>query len=318
VNITALFPKLNQQKGCWLVRTKAVLKDAFSSSCSHFFCNLISGWRLPSVYMAKIPHPIRLIGLVLSAVIISFSTVKAQKAPATPAGTPDEKTITSSGNLPSPTWLFKAISAALPEFDWKTKVRELVSDPNFEKSDYPDDLSKISNLGVRLAVAFVAIMAQDYESVEKAAKAATELSSGFSVASDIKAKAEEAQDAAKAGKWDDVNTKLDLIAQDVAKELKSGSHKEEATMSFATGWLTGLRQGPLPGLLVTQLKAVGQNYKANNDGKDHGNYKTITDGATEIAEAIKKDQSKPLSKEEVTALRDKTGQLIKTIETVAS
>jgi hypothetical protein len=287
--------------------------------------------------MAKIPHPIRLIGLVLSAVIISFSTVKAQKAPATPAGTPDEKTITSSGNLPSPTWLFKAISAALPEFDWKTKVRELVSDPNFEKSDYPDDLSKISNLGVRLAVAFVAIMAQDYESVEKAAKAATELSSGFSVASDIKAKAEEAQDAAKAGKWDDVNTKLDLIAQDVAKELKSGSHKEEATMSFATGWLTGLniissavaenyneqaalliRQGPLPGLLVTQLKAVGQNYKANNDGKDHGNYKTITDGATEIAEAIKKDQSKPLSKEEVTALRDKTGQLIKTIETVAS
>jgi predicted outer membrane lipoprotein len=216
-------------------------------------------------------------------------------------------------------------------------VRELVSDPNFEKSDYPDDLSKISNLGVRLAVAFVAIMAQDYESVEKAAKAATELSSGFSVASDIKAKAEEAQDAAKAGKWDEVNEKLDLIAQDVAKELKSGSHKEEATMSFATGWLTGLniissavaenyneqaalliRQGPLPGLLVTQLKAVGQNYKANNDGKDHGNYKTITDGATEIAEAIKKDQSKPLSKEEVTALRDKTGQLIKTIETVAS
>jgi len=287
--------------------------------------------------MAKIPHPIRLTGLVLSAVIIGFSTAKAQKAPATPAGTPDEKTITSSGNLPSPTWLFKAISAALPEFDWKTKVRELVSDPNFEKTDYPDDLSKISNLGVRLAVAFVAIMAQDYESVEKAAKAATELSSGFSVASDIKAKAEEAQDAAKSGKWDEVNAKLDLISQDVAKELKSGSHKEEATMSFATGWLTGLniissavaenyneqaalliRQGPLPGLLVTQLKAVGQNYTANNDGKEHGNYKTITDGATEIAEAVKKDQSKPLSKEEVTALRDKTGQLIKTIETVAS
>ena len=287
--------------------------------------------------MAKIPHPIRLTGLVLSAVIISFSTVKAQKAPATPAGTPDEKTITSSGNLPSPTWLFKAISAALPEFDWKTKVRELVSDPNFEKSDYPDDLSKNSNLGVRLAVAFVAIMAQDYESVEKAAKVATELSSGFSVASDIKAKAEEAQDAAKSGKWDEVNAKMDLISQDVAKELKTGSHKEEATMSFATGWLTGLniissavaenyneqaalliRQGPLPGLLVTQLKAVGQNYTANNDGKEHGNYKTITDGATEIAEAVKKDQSKPLSKEEVTALREKTGKLIKTIETVAS
>jgi hypothetical protein len=320
-----------------LAGTKADLEDAFSSSFSHFFCNLISGWRLPSVYMAKIPHPIRLTGLVLSAVIISFSAAKAQKAPATPAGTPDEKTITSSGNLPSPTWLFKAISAALPEFDWKTKVRELVSDPNFEKSDYPDDLSKISNLGVRLAVAFVAIMAQDYESVEKAAKVATELSSGFSVASDIRANAEEAKNSAKSGKWDDVNTKLDLIAQDVAKELKSGSHKEEATMSFATGWVTGLniissavaenyneqaalliRQGPLPGLLVTQLKSLSENYKSNNDGKDHANYKTITDGATEIAEAVKKDQNKPFSKEEVTALRDKTGQLIKTIETVAS
>jgi hypothetical protein len=180
-------------------------------------------------------------------------------------------------------------------------------------------------------------MAQDYESLEKAAKAATELSSGFSVSSDIKAKAEEAQDAAKAGNWDEVNTKLDLIAQDVAKELKSGAHKEEATMSFVTGWLTGLniitsavaenyneqaalliRQGPLPGLLVTQLKAVSQNYKSNNDGKDHGNYKTITDGATEIAETVRKDQSKPLSKEEVATLRDKSGQLIKTIETVAS
>jgi hypothetical protein len=287
--------------------------------------------------MAKIPHPIRLTGLVLSAVIITLSTARAQKAPATPAGTPDEKTITGSGNLPSPTWLFKAISAALPEFDWKTKVRELVSDPNFEKSDYPDDLSKISNLGVRLAVAFVAIMAQDYESVEKAAKVSAELSSGFSVSGDIKSKAEEAQDSAKAGKWDEVNAKLDLIAQDVSKELKSGAHKAEATMSFATGWLTGLnvissalaenysesaatliRQGPLPGLLVEQLKSVSQNYKQNDDGKDHSNYKSITDGVTEIAEAVRKDQNKPLSKDEVVALRDKTGQLIKSIETLAS
>ena len=107
-------------------------------------------------------------------------------------------------------------------------------------------------------------------------------------------------------------------------------------MSFATGWLTGLnimtsavsenyneqaalliRQGPLPGLLVSQLKSVSQNYKANNDGKDHSNYKTITDGVTEIAEAVKKDQSKPLSKEEVASLRDKTGQLIKSIETLS-
>lgn len=289
-----------------------------------------------SVYMAKIPHPIRLTGLVLSAVIITLGTARAQKAPATPAGTPDDKTITSSGNLPSPTWLFKAISAALPEFDWKTKVRELTSDPNFEKSDYPDDLSKVSNLGVRLAVAFVAIMAQDYESVEKAAKVSAELSSGFSVSSDIKSKAEEARDLAKAGKWEDVNSKLDLIAQDVAKELKTGAHKSEATMSFATGWLTGLniissaladnyseeaatliRQGPLPGLLVEQLKAVAQNYKSNDDGKDHSNYKTITDGVTAVAEAIRKDQTKPLSKDEVVALRDKSGELIKSIETLS-
>jgi hypothetical protein len=289
-----------------------------------------------SVYMAKIPHPIRLTGLVLSAVIISFSTARAQQAPPTPAGTPDEKTITSSGNLPSPTWLFKKISEVLPEFDWKTKVRELASDPNFEKSDYPDDLSKVSNLGIRLAVAFVAIMAKDYESVEKAAKVSTELASGFTAATDIKAKAEEAQEAAKNEKWDEVNTKLDLIAQDVAKELKTGAHQEEATMSFATGWLTGLniissavaqnynefaalfiRQGPLPGLLVTQLKAVSSNYKSNNDGKDHSNYKTITDGVTEIAEAVTKDQTKPLSKDEVVALRDKTGQLIKSIETLS-
>ena len=289
-----------------------------------------------SVYMAKIPHPIRLTGLVLSAVIITLGTARAQKAPATPAGTPDDKTITSSGNLPSPTWLFKAISAALPEFDWKTKVRELVADPNFEKSDYPDDLSKVSNLGVRLAVAFVAIMAQDYESVEKAAKVSAELSSGFSVSSDIKSKAEEARDLAKEGKWDEVNSKLDLIAQDVAKELKTGAHKSEATMSFATGWLTGLniissaladnyseeaatliRQGPLPGLLVEQLKAVAQNYKSNNDGKDHSNYKSITDGVTAVAEAIRKDQTKPLSKDEVVALRDKSGDLIKSIETLS-
>ena len=301
-----------------------------------FFLQFDIGLASTSVYMAKIPHPIRLTGLVLSAVIITLGTARAQKAPATPAGTPDDKTITSSGNLPSPTWLFKAISAALPEFDWKTKVRELTSDPNFEKSDYPDDLSKVSNLGVRLAVAFVAIMAQDYESVEKAAKVSAELSSGFSVSSDIKSKAEEARDLAKAGKWEDVNSKLDLIAQDVAKELKTGAHKSEATMSFATGWLTGLniissaladnyseeaatliRQGPLPGLLVEQLKAVAQNYKSNDDGKDHSNYKTITDGVTAVAEAIRKDQTKPLSKDEVVALRDKSGELIKSIETLS-
>ena len=287
--------------------------------------------------MAKIPHPIRLTGLALSAFIITLGTAQAQKAPATPAGTPDSKTITSSGNLPSPTWLFKAINAAVPEFDWKTKVRELTSDPNFEKSDYPDDLSKITNLGIRLAVAFVAIMAQDYESLEKAAKVSSELASGFSVSSDITSKAEEARDLAKDGKWDEVNTKLDLIAQDVSKELKSGAHKSEATMSFATGWLTGLnimssaladnysetaatliRQGPLPGLLVEQLKSVSQNYKTNNDGKDHSNYKTITDGVTEIAEAVKKDQNKPFTKDELAALRDKSGALIKSIETLAS
>ena len=287
--------------------------------------------------MAKIPHPIRLTGLALSAFIITLGTAQAQKAPATPAGTPDSKTITSSGNLPSPTWLFKAINAAVPEFDWKTKVRELTSDPNFEKSDYPDDLSKITNLGIRLAVAFVSIMAKDYESLEKAAKVSSELASGFSVSSDITSKAEEARDLAKDGKWDEVNTKLDLIAQDVSKELKSGAHKSEATMSFATGWLTGLnimssaladnysetaatliRQGPLPGLLVEQLKSVSQNYKTNNDGKDHSNYKTITDGVTEIAEAVKKDQNKPFTKDELAALRDKSGALIKSIETLAS
>ena len=107
-------------------------------------------------------------------------------------------------------------------------------------------------------------------------------------------------------------------------------------MSFATGWLTGLniissaladnyseeaatliRQGPLPGLLVEQLKAVAQNYKSNNDGKDHSNYKSITDGVTAVAEAIRKDQTKPLSKDEVVALRDKSGDLIKSIETLS-
>ena len=287
--------------------------------------------------MAKIPHPIRLTGLALSAFIITLGTAQAQKAPATPAGTPDSKTITSSGNLPSPSWLFQAINAAVPEFDWKTKVRELTLDPNFEKSDYPDDLSKITNLGIRLAVAFVSIMAKDYESLEKAAKVSSELASGFSVSSDITSKAEEARDLAKDGKWDEVNTKLDLIAQDVSKELKSGAHKSEATMSFATGWLTGLnimssaladnysetaatliRQGPLPGLLVEQLKSVSQNYKTNNDGKDHSNYKSITDGVTEIAEAVKKDQNKPFTKDELAALRDKSGALIKSIETLAS
>ena len=290
--------------------------------------------------MATIPQPVRLTGFILSALVITLTTALAQKAPqppATPAQTPDEKTITSSGNLPSPTWLFKAISAALPQFDWKAHVQQFVADPNFEKSDYPDDLSKISNLGIRLAVAFVAIMAQDYDSLEKAASVSSQLSSSFSVSSDIKAKAEEAQEAAKAGNWDVVDEKMDLIAQDVAKELKSGAHKEEATMSFATGWLTGLnlistaladdyseaaakliRQGPLPGLLVTQLKTLNESYTQNNDGKNHTNYKAITDGVTEIAEAIKKDQSKPLTKEEVTALRDKSGKLIKDIETLAS
>ena len=289
-----------------------------------------------SVYMAKIPHPIRLTGLVLSAVIITLGTARAQKAPPTPAATPDEKSVASSGNLPSPTWLFKAISAAIPDYDWKAKVRQFVADPNFDKSDYPDDLSKITNLGIRLAVAFVAIMAQDNDSLEKAAKVSSELASGFSVSGDIKSKAEAAEEAAKAGKWEDVNTQLDLIAQDVSKELKSGTHKAEATMSFATGWLTGLnimtsalaenyseptaqmiRQGPLPGLLVTQLKGLSQNYKSNDDGKDHSNYKSITDGVTELAELVSKDQTKPLSKEEVTSLRDKSGELIKSIETLS-
>ena len=289
-----------------------------------------------SVYMAKIPHPIRLTGLVLSAVIITLGTARAQKAPPTPTATPDEKTIASSGNLPSPTWLFKAISAAIPDYDWKAKVRQFVANPNFDKSDYPDDLSKITNLGIRLAVAFVAIMAQDNDSLEKAAKVSSELASGFSVSGDIKSKAEAAEEAAKAGKWEDVNTQLDLIAQDVSKELKSGTHKAEATMSFATGWLTGLnimtsalaenyseptaqliRQGPLPGLLVTQLKGLSQNYKSNDDGKDHSNYKSITDGVTELAELVSKDQNKPLSKEEVTSLRDKSGELIKSIETLS-
>jgi hypothetical protein len=63
---------------------------------------------------------------------------------------------------------------------------------------------------------------------------------------------------------------------------------------------------------------VSQNYKTNNDGKDHTNYKTITDGVTEVAEAVKKDQNKPLTKDELAALRDKSGALIKSIETLAS
>jgi hypothetical protein len=308
------------------------------ASCSHFFSNLIAESRLIRALMAKILHSLWRPGLCASVLIASVCTTQAQSP--TPSGTTAEQFV-KSGNVPSPNLLFDELDKAFPNFDWKTVVEKEVNDPNFQKTDYPTNVAKISNLGVRLAAAFIAVQAKDYDALQKAASAAVELTKSFSVAGTIKSYADTAEQQAKAGDWVSVKETVKKIADEVGKELKTGSRKEEATMAMATGWLAGvhlvtdalasqysekgaliIRQGPLPALIVQQLKALTSevNKKGGNKGDKtvdptHDSFKEITKGVTQIAELVTKSQTKPLTKEEVNNLRDQSAKLIKLIET---
>ncbi len=75
-----------------------------------------------------------------------------------------------------------------------------VNDPNFQKTDYSDNVAKISNLGVRLAAAFIAVHAKDYDALKKAAGVAVEFTKSFSEAGTIKYYADQAEQQAKWGR----------------------------------------------------------------------------------------------------------------------
>jgi hypothetical protein len=69
-----------------------------------------------------------------------------------------------------------------------------------------------------------------------------------------------------------------------------------------------IRQGPLPTLIVAQLKALSDTVKEKNNGKQEDKTKTstvqdITIGVTQIADLVKKEPTKPLTKEEVENIR---------------
>jgi hypothetical protein len=234
--------------------------------------------------------------------------------------------------------LFDELDKAFPNFDWKTVIQKEVNDPNFQKTDYADNVAKISNLGVRLAAAFIAVHAKDYDALKKAAGVAVELTKSFKEAGTIKSYADTAEQQAKGGDWEAVKGTIDKIADVVGKELKSGSRKEEATMAMATGWLAGvrlvldalggsysekgaliIRQGPLPALIVSQLKALSQTVQDKNGGKQEDSTKSntvkdITVGVTQIADLVKKEPTKPLTQKEVDDLRKQADDLIKKIE----
>ena len=305
------------------------------ASSSHFFRNLIAQNRLIRAPMAKIPHSLWRAGLCASVLIAFVGTTKAQSP--TPSGTTAEQ-YQSSGSLPSPSLLFDELDKAFPNFDWKTVIQKEVNDPNFQKTDYTDNVTKISNLGVRLAAAFIAVHAKDYDGLKKAAGVAVELTKSFKEASTIKSYADTAEQQAKGGDWVAVKETIDKIADVVGKELKTGSRKEEATMAMATGWLAGvrlvldalgssysekgaliIRQGPLPALIVSQLKALSQTVQDKNGGKQEDSTKSntvkdITVGVTQIADLVKKEPTKPLTQKEVDDLRKQADDLIKKIE----
>jgi hypothetical protein len=285
--------------------------------------------------MAKIPHLLWRAGLC-APVLMAFVCASKAQSP-TPSGTTAEQ-YQRSGNLPSPSLLFDELDKAFPNFDWKTVVQNEVNDPNFEKTDYADNVSKISNLGVRLAAAFIAVHAKDYDALKKAAAVSVELTKSFKEAGTIKSYADTAEQQAKGGDWPAVKDTIDKISGVVGKELKSGTRKEEATMAMATGWLAGvhlvadalgssysekgaliIRQGPLPTLIVAQLKALSQTVQDKNGGKQEDSTKSntvkdVTIGVTQIADLVKKEPTKPLTKEEVENIRKQAADLIKKIE----
>jgi hypothetical protein len=305
------------------------------ASCSHFSRNLIAQNRLIHAPMAKTPHSFWRAGLCTSVLIASVCATKAQSP--TPSGTTAEQ-YQASGSLPSPSLLFDELDKAFPNFDWKTVVQKEVNDPNFQKTDYADNVAKISNLGVRLAAAFIAVHAKDYDALKKSAGVAVELTKSFKEAGTIKSYADMAEQQAKGGDWVAVRSTIDKIADVVGKELKSGSRKEEATMAMATGWLAGvrlvldalgttysekgaliIRQGPLPTLIVAQLKALSDTVKEKNGGKQEDKTKSstiqdVTVGVTQIADLVKKEPTKPLTQKEVEDLRKQADDLIKKIE----
>jgi len=80
-----------------------------------------------------------------------------------------------------------------------------------------------------------------------------------------------------------------------------------------------IRQGPLPALIVAQLKALADTVKEKNGGKQEDKTKSstvqdVTVGVTQIADLVKKEPTKPLTKEEVENIRKQAADLIKKIE----
>jgi hypothetical protein len=76
-----------------------------------------------------------------------------------------------------------------------------------------------------------------------------------------------------------------------------------------------IRQSPLPTLIVAQLKALADTVKEKNNGKQEDKTKTstvqdITIGVTQIADLVKKEPTKPLTKEEVENIRTNAASFV--------
>lgn len=173
-----------------------------------------------------------LIGLTLAAAI----TTPAMELSAKSSVIPDsEKALFEERVLmPSPGEIFAALD--------KLGVRDWNGAASFDtRYDYPDNVLRALNLGVRAADGFLAIQARDKAKLGEMIAVIMPLAEELMVGETLLAEGRRIEEMASREEWDALRMELDSLRRKIIAEMERLGDQDLALLVSAGGWLEGLR-----------------------------------------------------------------------------
>jgi len=136
--------------------------------------------------------------------------------------------------LPNPSEIFVALNK-IGKTDWTNAASYS------KKYDYKGNYLRALNLGVRAADGFLAIQARDKSRLGEMIVVIITLAEELMVEKTILDKSKKFEELSKRDQWDALHKELDILREDVVREINRLGDQDVALMVCAGGWLEGLR-----------------------------------------------------------------------------
>lgn len=258
-----------------------------------------------------------LLFLTLAALCLAIPAFAAQDS-----GLSAEEKARFSENmlLPNPSEVFVALNK-VGKTDWSDAAAYS------KKYDYNGNYLRALNLGVRAADGFLAIQARDKARLGEMIVVIITLAEELMVEKTILDKSKKFEDLSKRDQWDALHKELDILREDVVREINRLGDQDVALLVSAGGWIEGLRaatkvlngkydavassvlyQPKLCDYFSERLKTIGP------EAQKTPAVKQLMAKLPEIKALVDVGYQKPVPKENVTKLNAISSELIQLIE----